>query len=155
MKNHLGTYECKLCLTIHANDGSYLAHTQGKKHQTNLARRAAFERGKSGTEPFAAKLGQVDLPQVAVRRNVVKIGRPGYKIMKVQDPITRQFGIFIQIQFPEIKREIRPRYRFMSAFEQHVEPADRKYQYLIVAAEPYETIGIKIGNIQIFRFKVI
>ncbi len=28
MKNHLGTYECKLCLTLHTNEGSYLAHTQ-------------------------------------------------------------------------------------------------------------------------------
>jgi splicing factor 3A subunit 2 len=36
MKNHLGTYECKLCLTLHNNEGSYLAHTQGKKHQSNL-----------------------------------------------------------------------------------------------------------------------
>ncbi len=41
MKNHLGSYECKLCLTLHNNEGSYLAHTQGKRHQTNLARRAA------------------------------------------------------------------------------------------------------------------
>lgn len=39
--NILGTYECKLCLTLHNNEGSYLAHTQGKKHQSNLARRAA------------------------------------------------------------------------------------------------------------------
>ncbi len=30
MKNHLGTYECKLCLTLHNNEGSYLAHTQGE-----------------------------------------------------------------------------------------------------------------------------
>ena len=36
MKNHLGTFECKLCLTLHNNEGSYLAHTQGKKHQDNL-----------------------------------------------------------------------------------------------------------------------
>ena len=28
MKNHLGSYECKLCLTLHNNEGSYLAHTQ-------------------------------------------------------------------------------------------------------------------------------
>ena len=28
MKNHLGSYECKLCLTLHSNEGSYLAHTQ-------------------------------------------------------------------------------------------------------------------------------
>lgn len=24
MKNHLGTYECRLCLTLHSNEGSYL-----------------------------------------------------------------------------------------------------------------------------------
>ena len=27
-RNHLGTYECKLCLTLHNNEASYLAHTQ-------------------------------------------------------------------------------------------------------------------------------
>ncbi|KAJ9593084.1 hypothetical protein L9F63_027674, partial [Diploptera punctata] len=47
MKNHLGSYECKLCLTLHNNEGSYLAHTQGKKHQANLARRAAKEAKES------------------------------------------------------------------------------------------------------------
>jgi len=41
MRNHLGSYECKLCLTLHMNEGSYLAHTQGKRHQQNLKRRAA------------------------------------------------------------------------------------------------------------------
>lgn len=43
MINHLGTYECRLCLTLHTNEGSYLAHTQGKKHQSNLMRRKARE----------------------------------------------------------------------------------------------------------------
>jgi splicing factor 3A subunit 2 len=33
MKNHLGGYECKLCLTLHTNESSYLSHTQGKRHQ--------------------------------------------------------------------------------------------------------------------------
>ena len=31
MRNHLGTYECKLCLTLHNNEASYLAHTQVSK----------------------------------------------------------------------------------------------------------------------------
>lgn len=43
MRNHLGSYECKLCLTLHNNEGNYLAHTQGKRHQQNLAQRAARE----------------------------------------------------------------------------------------------------------------
>ena len=32
MRNHLGSYECRLCLTIHTTESSYLAHTHGKKH---------------------------------------------------------------------------------------------------------------------------
>lgn len=28
MRNHLGQYECRLCLTLHNNEGNYLAHTQ-------------------------------------------------------------------------------------------------------------------------------
>ena len=34
-------------MTLHNNEGSYLAHTQGKKHQANLARRAAKEAKES------------------------------------------------------------------------------------------------------------
>ena len=29
LRNHLGGVECRLCLTLHTNEGSYLAHTQG------------------------------------------------------------------------------------------------------------------------------
>ncbi len=28
MRNHLGQIECRLCLTLHPNEGNYLAHTQ-------------------------------------------------------------------------------------------------------------------------------
>nr|CAD7452655.1 unnamed protein product [Timema tahoe] len=72
MKNHLGSYECKLCLTLHNNEGSYLAHTQGKKHQANLARRAAKEAKESPQQPAPEK------PRVEPKK-FVKIGRPGYR----------------------------------------------------------------------------
>ena len=55
MRNHLGTYECKLCLTLHNNEASYLAHTQGKKHQSNLARRAAKEAKEAPIQPSLEK----------------------------------------------------------------------------------------------------
>ncbi len=42
MRNHLGSCECKLCLTLHTNEGSYLAHTQGKKHQDNLYKKCSY-----------------------------------------------------------------------------------------------------------------
>lgn len=39
-----------------------------------------------------------------------------------------------------------PRHRFMSAYEQKIEPPDRKWQYLLFAAEPYETISFKVST---------
>jgi hypothetical protein len=45
----------------------------------------------------------------------------------------------------EVAEGIAPRHRFMSAYEQKVEPPDRKWQYLLFAAEPYETIAFKVN----------
>ena len=158
-KNHVGSFECRLCLTVHQNDGSYLAHTQGRKHQTNLARRAAREQkelNKQDPNVLGAAMGQPGMTMVngvpVVRRNVVKIGRPGYKITKTRDPLTRQLGLLFQLQYPEIAPSVRPRVRFMSAFEQKVDdPPDRNYQYLLVAAEPYETCGFKLQAREVDR----
>lgn len=148
-KNHVGSFECRLCLTVHQNDGSYLAHTQGRKHQTNLARRAAREQ-KDGRTQDTNLLG-VNMG-VPVRRNMVKIGRPGYKITKTRDPLTRQHGLLFQLQYPEITPGVVPRVRFMSAFEQKVEdPPDKNFQYLLVSAEPYETCGFKLQAREVDR----
>ncbi len=39
----------------------------------------------------------------------------------------------------------------MSAYEQKVENPDKNFQYLLFAAEPYETIAFKIPNWEIDR----
>jgi splicing factor 3A subunit 2 len=143
MRNHLGTYECKLCLTLHNNEGSYLAHTQGKKHQANLARRAAKEKAEAPSQASANTKAPVDI------RKFVKIGRPGYKVTKQRDPESKQQSLLFQIDYPEISESIIPRHRFMSAYEQRIEPPDRKWQYLLFAAEPYETIAFKIPSREI------
>lgn len=142
MKNHLGSYECKLCLTLHNNEGSYLAHTQGKKHQQNLARRAAKEAKEAPLQP------QPEKTKVPVKK-FVKIGRPGYKVTKQRDPDTNQHSLLFQIDYPEIEETGVPKHRFMSAYEQRIEPPDKAWQYLLVAAEPYETIGFKIPSREI------
>ena len=72
MRNHLGTYECKLCLTLHTNEGNYLAHTQGKRHQYNLGRRAAMEAKNAAPKTF--------VKEEVVKKRVIRIGRPGYKV---------------------------------------------------------------------------
>lgn len=72
MRNHLGTFECKLCLTLHPNEGNYLAHTQGKRHQSNLGRRAAMEARNAAPKPIVSK--------EVLKKNIIRIGRPGYKV---------------------------------------------------------------------------
>ena len=141
-------------MTLHTNEGSYLAHTQGKKHQTNLARRAARD----------AKDSQLMIApaQSNIQRKVfLKIGRPGYRVTKVRDRDTGKEGMMVQVHLPQIKADVLPRRRFMSAWEQKREPPNKAYQYLIVrkfpfhftslldalckvAAEPYETIAFRI-----------
>lgn len=58
--------------------------------------------------------------------------------------LLRTFCSFHQIDYPEIAEGIGPRHRFMSAYEQRIEPPDRRWQYLLMAAEPYETIAFKV-----------
>eukprot|EP00457_Paulinella_chromatophora_P015782 gb/GEZN01016461.1/.p1 GENE.gb/GEZN01016461.1/~~gb/GEZN01016461.1/.p1 ORF type:complete len:223 (-),score=41.49 gb/GEZN01016461.1/:153-821(-) len=142
MKNHLGKYECKLCLTLHTSEGGYLAHTQGRKHQENLGRRAARLAQQRGAGPLVEK-------KTIQPRKTVKIGRPGYKVVKQKDRNANQRSLLFQIQYPQIEEGMRPRFRFMSAFEQKVEAPNDKFQYLLFAAEPYEVIGFKIPNKEI------
>ncbi|KAJ7976732.1 Splicing factor 3A subunit 2 [Quillaja saponaria] len=142
MRNHLGSYECKLCLTLHNNEGNYLAHTQGKRHQTNLAKRAAREAKDAPAQPQPHKR------KVNVRKSV-KIGRPGYRVTKQFDPETKQRSLLFQIEYPEIEDLTKPRHRFMSSYEQRVQPVDKRYQYLLFAAEPYEIISFKVPSTEI------
>eukprot|EP00028_Trichosphaerium_sp_Am-I-7-wt_P007801 CAMPEP_0168518906 /NCGR_PEP_ID=MMETSP0405-20121227/6999_1 /TAXON_ID=498012 /ORGANISM="Trichosphaerium sp, Strain Am-I-7 wt" /LENGTH=261 /DNA_ID=CAMNT_0008539343 /DNA_START=25 /DNA_END=810 /DNA_ORIENTATION=+ len=159
MRNHLGSYECKLCLTLHSNEANYLAHTQGRRHQQNLARRAAREKQlMSGTPsqtlmatpavPIAVK--KPAAPIIPIRRKTVKIGIPGYTVLKKKDPETGQKNLLFTISYPEIADGHQPRHRFMGAYEQRVEAPDKNYLYLLFAAEPYETIAFKIpaGDIE-------
>lgn len=139
MKNHLGSYECKLCLTLHNNEGSYLAHTQGKKHQSNLGRRAAKEAKDAPALPAPNKQ-RIDV------KKFVKIGRPGYRVTKQLDPETGQQSLLFQVDYPEISEGIIPRHRFMSAYEQKVEQPEKRWQFVVFAAEPYETIAFKVPS---------
>lgn len=142
MRNHLGQYECRLCLTLHNNEGNYLAHTQGRRHQQNLAKRAAREAAEAPVLPAPKKR------TVGVKKGV-KIGRPGYRVTKQYDASTSQRSLLFQVEYPEIEEGSLPRHRFMSSYEQKVEPWDKKFQYLLFAADPYEVIAFKVPNAEI------
>lgn len=150
MKNHLGSFECKLCLTLHPNEASYLAHTQGKRHQQNLGRRAARKAKESGTATGITNraIGVSSAPKV---RSTPKIGVPEHYVFKVRRVIngTNRLGLLVVIKYPQILASFEPRTRFMSALEQKVETADLNYQYVLFAAEPYNTVAFKVPNLPI------
>merc|ERR1719266_3198435 len=79
-------------------------------------------------------------------RKTQKIGTPGYKVVKQRDPDTNQLSLLFRIHYPEIEKDLQPRHRFMSSYEQNVEVMDKNYQYLLFAAEPYDTIAFKVPN---------
>ena len=144
LRNHLGKIECRLCLTVHNTEANFLAHTQGRRHLANLARRQALENRKS--EPPKPITTPV---QKTMIHRTIKIGRPGYQVVKQRDSTTGQNGLLFEIQYPEIESGLQPRHRFMSAFEQKVQAPDKNFQYLIFAAAPYENIAFKIPNKEI------
>ena len=63
--------------TIHGPEGSYLAHTQGKRHQENIGRRAAREAQRLNTAPTLT----IKKP---TRPKAPRIGRPGYFMSQVK-----------------------------------------------------------------------
>ena len=91
----------------------------------SLARRAARDMKENQL--------MVAPPQSSVQRKVfLKIGRPGYRVTKVRDRDTGKEGMMVQVHLPQIKPDVIPRRRFMSAWEQKREPPNKNYQYLIV-----------------------
>ena len=75
------------------------------------------------------------------------IGRPGYRVTKQFDSRSRRRSLLFQIEYPERETNAKPTHRFMSSYEQKIEPWDKKYQYVVFACDPYETIAFKIPNV--------
>jgi hypothetical protein len=69
-------------------------------------------------------------------------------VTKQRDPESGMFSLLFQVDFPEIAADVTPLFRVMSAFEQRYEPAERAWQYCVIAAQPYESICFKVqGNL--------
>lgn len=141
-KNPMGTMECRLCGTVHATEGSYMSHSQGRRHQTALTQRVERD-----AKLRARQSGVVLTTTSSLKpKKTLKKGRPGYRVVKFIDAETGNKGLQFTLSFPDIEADLQPRQCFMSAYEQRVEKPDPQYQYLLFAAAPYETIGFKIPN---------
>jgi splicing factor 3A subunit 2 len=149
IRNHLGQFECVLCMTVHTNEGSYLAHTQAKKHLSNMGRRAArlaAQQNQQQQQGSAQGVIKSARPSTAAQAPKPRIGRPSFTLKKIRDDPSNRVGLLLHIHYPNITTPQGPAYRIMSAFEQRLEAPNRAYQYLLVAGEPYETVAFKIPN---------
>ncbi|RLV93427.1 Pre-mRNA-splicing factor sap62 [Spathaspora sp. JA1] len=156
-RNHLGFLECKLCLTTHINESSYISHLTGQKHRLNLERRRILN-DKLSSKPVPSTISISNIP----KRNWKKIGKPQYKIIKIRQVDTDKLGLLITVKYPNIIVE--PMFRIMSYYEltsknqlmsqEFIEKIDSEqkgndFQYLVISGEPYENIAIVIPNKQI------
>ena len=168
-RNHLGILECKLCLTTHNNESSYISHLGGRKHHLNLERRRILDEKLRQQQEFQRKVqDQISISNVE-KRQWKKIGRPEYKVIKIRDPETLQLGILITVKCSKITID-EPFFRLMSFYEltsknqnlgmkfiqaanqeeeeedDDLKPSD--VQYLVISAEPYDNIAIIVPNKQ-------
>lgn len=157
-RNHLGQLECRLCLTAHANEASYISHLSGRKHSMNLERRRVIAERSQGV-----KKNIVDTSvSTTAKRSWRKAGRAEFQITKLRKKETLQLGILLQAQLPLITVK-EPYFCFMSYYElsqknkqdcvlflklrkldyedqEAVDPS--KWQYLVLSAEPYENVAV-------------
>lgn len=168
-RNHLGLLECKLCLTTHVSESSYISHLGGKKHGMNLEKRKVLDErynkryNNNNNDNSKDRSSLISINNTA-QRQWTKIGKPAYKATKIRDPDTLQMGLLISVDCPNITVK-QPFFRFMSYYElstknqnvtasflhrdnddEEEEIDNNKWQYLIISAEPYENIAFAIPN---------
>eukprot|EP00237_Pycnococcus_provasolii_P007891 CAMPEP_0206134414 /NCGR_PEP_ID=MMETSP1472-20131121/54868_1 /ASSEMBLY_ACC=CAM_ASM_001108 /TAXON_ID=41880 /ORGANISM="Pycnococcus provasolii, Strain RCC251" /LENGTH=262 /DNA_ID=CAMNT_0053526019 /DNA_START=15 /DNA_END=804 /DNA_ORIENTATION=- len=154
LRNHVGQYECRLCLTVHKTEGNYLAHTQGRRHQQNLAKRSArdaFDKGQARLAQVAASARAGGGVRLRGARGENAENRKTW-VPRNQTGAPKQgaLSLLFQVDLPEADADANPRHRILSAFEQKIDaPPDGRYQYICIACAPYETIAFKVPNMPI------
>merc|ERR1711904_684920 len=100
IQNHVGTFECRLCYTVHRNEGCYLAHTQGKRHKFNMTRRCVANQ-THGTLS--------NLIRAQCGRGVDSFyGYPGYYVRKQYDRMKREKSILFVLRYTGLVKGRKP-----------------------------------------------
>jgi len=119
----------------------------------NLQKRSLLEQKSQGLhgKEKEQKLSISNIQKPLISK-LNKIGKPGYKVMKIRHPISNEIGLLINVKFDKLNNHEIPNYRFMSCFETNLDKVKNgNYQYLIISGDPYENIGFKIPSKEIYR----
>lgn len=144
--NQYGLLECRLCRLHFKTTASYLAHASSKTHQLNIHRRNTMLAKK---QALAAGVKVGAQPKSNVVVEAPKMGNPEFKVYNKKVEGVENYKILFEIYYPEIKKHTQPKFRIVSTYEQSVEPPNPEFQYLVVAAIPYNSVGFKIPNVPI------
>ena len=151
-ENHLGTFDCVLCKTVHPTQTNYLTHATGRRHRKRLINKALAEEEKKKKEEerrlFLEKKSGLIVDGVKVRKSP-NIGKPAYRVTKINEEGNRSFKF--EVWYPDHEEGFIPQYRVMSTYEQKREERDNRYQFLLFACYPYKTIAFKIPRVLIAR----
>lgn len=113
-----GLFSCNLCLTTHKTEYSYISHKIGKKHRNNCFTKSEIKKE--------------EIKKIMPKHLAYKLVEDGY-----------QFKLFYKKENDKLTV---PVYKFISSYEQNIEPRNDEWQYLIIANGKYETVGFKIEN---------
>ncbi|AIB09862.1 mRNA splicing factor 3A subunit 2 (nucleomorph) [Lotharella oceanica] len=141
LRDHNNNIKCRLCLTTHRSDSGYLAHTQGKRHLTNITKRKSTQLG-SNYSIFNEK--ESNLNNTKTINNY-----PGFTILKSIDYDSGDKILLIEFIFDNVAKNAVPDYKIISTFEQKIEEKDNNYKFLLVGCPNYKTIAFKIPNLHI------
>jgi len=141
-----GQYHCKVCITTHPTEANYKVHREGKRHKMNVQRQE--ESAKRATQQRQDAIASQQNPQAPERSRVLKVPSnaplPSHNVLKYSDPAVGKRAVCITVQVPNVPAGASPSHRLMNSHEQRVEPVNPKVLYLLVACEPYKTVGFKI-----------
>lgn len=164
-RSHLGSLECRLCLTVHKNEALYISHLGGRKHQRNLEARRVLDEKRLNLNTLSERAALVVSINNTPKRSWDSTGQPAFTITKVRDPETLRLGLSMKFAYPKAVTE--PIFRIMSYYElsSRAQKQCRQYmerktgmeteitdkecarsQYLVVSAEPYENVCLVIPN---------
>lgn len=69
------------------------------------------------------------------------------QVTRERDPSTGQQALLFQIDYPEIADGVQPRHRFMSAYEQKIQPPDKRFVPFFYPSKSFFTTLVLGGSI--------
>jgi len=87
--------------------------------------------------------------KINAKNNALVENYPGYKVMKFYEKSTDEKVVLCELEYKFLVNDEIPDFRFISSFEQNIEPKNSNYIYLVIACPNYKTVGLKIPNLVI------